>query len=60
MADRPRDGKPIGLIGLGLMGMNERANLVGATLEVESAPGQGTTVYLRSARARAREREDQP
>jgi PAS domain S-box-containing protein len=30
----------------GLIGMKERANLVGATLDVESAPGKGTTLTL--------------
>ncbi len=33
--------------GLGLVGMRERATLIGAELEVESAPGQGTTIFLR-------------
>ena len=33
--------------GLGLVGMRERAALVGAELQVESAPGRGTTVILR-------------
>jgi two-component system CheB/CheR fusion protein len=33
--------------GLGLAGMRERAALVGATLQVESAPGRGTSVFLR-------------
>jgi PAS domain S-box-containing protein len=33
--------------GLGLAGMRERAALAGATLEIESAPGNGTAVYLR-------------
>jgi PAS domain S-box-containing protein len=32
---------------LGLVGMRERAALVGGSLEVESAPGRGTTVYAR-------------
>jgi signal transduction histidine kinase len=32
---------------LGLYGMQERAELVGGHLEVESEPGAGTTVYLR-------------
>ncbi|TDA70093.1 MAG: HAMP domain-containing protein [Clostridia bacterium] len=32
---------------LGLAGMQERAELVGGTLQIESAPGAGTTVYLR-------------
>jgi len=31
---------------LGLRGMSERAGLVGGKLQVESAPGHGTTVYL--------------
>jgi len=31
---------------LGLKGMRERAEMVGGTLEAESAPGQGTTVRL--------------
>jgi PAS domain S-box-containing protein len=33
--------------GLGLAGMRERAALVGATLQVESTPGKGTSIYLR-------------
>ena len=32
---------------LGLFGMEERAQLVGGTLTVESSPGHGTAVYLR-------------
>ncbi|MES2459796.1 MAG: ATP-binding protein, partial [Armatimonadota bacterium] len=32
---------------LGLAGMRERAAACGGTLEIESSPGQGTTVYLR-------------
>jgi len=32
---------------LGLLGMRERAALVAGTLTVESAPGEGTTVFLR-------------
>lgn len=31
----------------GLLGMSERATLVGGTLEIESAKGKGTTVYVR-------------
>ncbi len=31
---------------LGLMSMRERANLIGASLKIESKPGQGTTVML--------------
>ena len=33
--------------GVGLIGMRERASLIGATLQVESGPGKGTTIYLR-------------
>ena len=33
--------------GFGLLGMQERAGLVGATLEIESTPGHGTTVLVR-------------
>jgi two-component system, chemotaxis family, CheB/CheR fusion protein len=33
--------------GIGLMGMQERASLVGATLEIESEPGRGTSIFLR-------------
>jgi PAS domain S-box-containing protein len=39
--------------GFGLLGMHERAALVGATLEIESAVGQGTTVLLRMTAARS-------
>ena len=33
--------------GIGLLGMSERASLVGGTLEIETTPGKGTTVYAR-------------
>jgi PAS domain S-box-containing protein len=33
--------------GLGLLGMQERAALVGATVQIESAPGEGTTIFVR-------------
>jgi two-component system CheB/CheR fusion protein len=33
--------------GLGLLGMGERAALIGGTLEIESSPGGGTTVFAR-------------
>jgi signal transduction histidine kinase len=35
--------------GYGLVGMQERAALVGASLEIESTPGKGTTVLVRMA-----------
>ncbi len=31
---------------LGLMSMQERANLIGAGINIESKPGQGTTVIV--------------
>ena len=33
--------------GFGLIGMRERASLVGAQLQIESTPGRGTTIILR-------------
>jgi two-component system, NarL family, sensor histidine kinase UhpB len=36
-----------GNAGLGIAGMRERLALIGGTLEVESGPGQGTTIYSR-------------
>ena len=33
--------------GIGIVGMQERASLIGATLDVESRSGDGTSVYLR-------------
>jgi PAS domain S-box-containing protein len=41
------DPSGVGGAGFGLVGMRERAALVGASLEIESAPGQGTTVLVR-------------
>jgi signal transduction histidine kinase len=32
--------------GLGLRGMRERAQAIGGTLAVETAPGKGTTVHI--------------
>ncbi len=37
--------------GIGLVGMRERAALIGASLQIESAPGDGTSIYVRSARS---------
>ncbi|HEX6974516.1 MAG TPA: PAS domain-containing protein, partial [Vicinamibacterales bacterium] len=33
--------------GLGLVSMRERAALAGATLQIETAPGKGTTIFVR-------------
>jgi PAS domain S-box-containing protein len=33
--------------GMGLLGMRERARLVGGSLEIESSPGAGTTIFFR-------------
>ena len=33
--------------GIGLIGMEERANLAGGKLEIESAVNRGTTIYVR-------------
>jgi signal transduction histidine kinase len=35
--------------GLGLSGMQERASLVGASMQIESAAGKGTTILVRMA-----------
>jgi signal transduction histidine kinase len=39
--------------GLGLIGMRERAALVGAQFQIESTPGRGTTVIVRTVAAPA-------
>jgi signal transduction histidine kinase len=44
--DAARDGR-----GLGLAGMQERASLVGASVQIESNPGKGTSVFLRCGAA---------
>jgi len=45
--------------GFGLVGMRERAALVGASLQIDSTPGQGTTILVRLAvPARVREAVD--
>ena len=33
--------------GLGIVGMRERAAIVGGTVEVESTPGTGTTIFVK-------------
>jgi len=38
---------PVRARGIGLLGMQERASLIGATLQVESKPGEGTAIFLR-------------
>jgi PAS domain S-box-containing protein len=43
--------------GLGLTGIRERASLIGGTLELESAPGRGTTVHVKVAAEPARKRK---
>ena len=37
-------------LGVGLVGMQERASLIGAALQIESQPGRGTSIYLRTAK----------
>jgi signal transduction histidine kinase len=32
---------------LGLVGMRERVEMVGGTMDIQSAPGQGTTIRVR-------------
>lgn len=45
----------------GVTGMRERAEAIGGTLEIESAPGKGTTIRLRaSAMAELREHAGEP
>jgi PAS domain S-box-containing protein len=43
--DQPAAGSPHQ--GFGLLGMQERAALVGATVQIESAAGEGTTIIVR-------------
>jgi signal transduction histidine kinase len=40
------ESEPENRPGLGIQGMRERAEMIGATLELTSAPGKGTTVRL--------------
>jgi signal transduction histidine kinase len=39
-----------GVLGFGLLGMTERAHVLGANLEIRSRPGNGTTIALRLPR----------
>jgi signal transduction histidine kinase len=41
------DTQPNQRSGLGLVGMRERAQIVGGTIDVHTAPGKGTRVRLR-------------
>jgi signal transduction histidine kinase len=41
--------------GMGLIGMRERAALVGGTIEIESRPGDGTTIIVRAPISSAEE-----
>ena len=40
-------GMPSGTTGLGLLGIRERAAIVGGAVEIDSAPGRGTHISLR-------------
>lgn len=42
----PEAVSPVNAAGLGLLGMRERAALIGATLDLSSAPGEGTVVTI--------------
>jgi signal transduction histidine kinase len=33
--------------GVGLLGMRERASLIGAAFQLESKPGEGTSIFVR-------------
>ena len=44
--------------GFGLIGMRERVGLAGGTLELESAPGEGTTIVA-TLPARHRDESDE-
>jgi two-component system sensor histidine kinase NreB len=33
--------------GMGLVNMRERASLIGGALEIETAPGKGSTIFVR-------------
>lgn len=40
------DGSGAARLHFGLLGMQERAALVGGSFQIESAPGAGTTIYV--------------
>jgi signal transduction histidine kinase len=43
--------------GIGIIGMRERAALIGGSLQIESQPGQGTSVFLEAPTASSRRDE---
>jgi PAS domain S-box-containing protein len=43
LVDHPRNGGPA----LGLLGIRERVSLLGGTVEIESSPNSGTTIFVR-------------
>jgi two-component system, NarL family, sensor histidine kinase UhpB len=43
--------------GIGIIGMRERAALIGGSLQIESQPGQGTSVFLEAPAASSRRDE---
>jgi two-component system sensor histidine kinase NreB len=45
--DRHNEASANGDKGMGLIGMRERAALVGGTLQIESKPRAGTTIFAR-------------
>ncbi len=45
---------------MGLLGMQERAALVGGKIEIESAPAQGAAIHVRLPLALSHETEEQP
>ena len=47
LAELQNAAMPVDRAGLGLLGMQERAALIGGKVEIESSPGNGTTVYVR-------------
>ncbi|MEJ7623962.1 MAG: PAS domain S-box protein [Pyrinomonadaceae bacterium] len=54
---KARKSKPVGSGGLGLVGMRERAAIVGGTISIESVPEAGTTITLRVPVRVTRKRE---
>ena len=43
--------------GIGLLSMRERASLIGGTVEIESAIGKGTSIFVRVPERHAHEKE---